>query len=268
MTGHTPSKSWLLSRTAQALTVESELALGLWLASGFYFAWATRAALAYFAVLAVASGHLLVEGVDCCGCLGRLPVSPWFTFVFNLAAIGALAACPADGRPAVTFGSRPVLAVALGGLLLFAGVYVAVAAAEKTVASSVDLGDDGALVVLDVENWSGKPLPVVRHVVGPAVGEGEWVVVLHQHDCAKCRELIAALEARPGGTRVALVEVPAFDGSMGVAKPEWSKAFAVGRLDGRRRWVVETPQVMRLEGGVVTRTGLGVRDVTGREAKE
>jgi len=89
-----PGKTIFTSRPVQFLAVEVELALGLWLVSGIGLTWAARVAMACFLVLAASSGWLLASGAECCGCPGRLSVSPWFTFLFNLAALGSLSLAP------------------------------------------------------------------------------------------------------------------------------------------------------------------------------
>jgi hypothetical protein len=70
--------------------VEFELALGLWLLIGAYPRQARLAALMAFAVFCVVSLYQALSGEESCGCFGKAPVSPWYTALFDLAAVAAL----------------------------------------------------------------------------------------------------------------------------------------------------------------------------------
>lgn len=180
--------------------------------------------------LASASAYLLTAGVECCGCLGRLAVNPWFTFTFNVAAVCGLALCPRSPFPDESFSARPGLRFALVVVFCFLGFYLLIAGSEIPVAASSgeNLGETGALVILDVESWDGKRLPIFDHLsIADRVRRGNWVLLFYHRDCAKCEELITqAASLVEGGQRsIALVEVPSMNGQAGSIRPEYSRAF-------------------------------------------
>jgi hypothetical protein len=70
--------------------VMAEFILGVWLLSGLAPAWSWLCGLGFFGLLAALSFQLGVTGQASCGCLGKLPVSPWWAFAVDVSAIGAL----------------------------------------------------------------------------------------------------------------------------------------------------------------------------------
>ncbi|MFO0807724.1 MAG: hypothetical protein U0746_03800 [Gemmataceae bacterium] len=82
----------LFAPAIRVLTVEVELLIGLWLLSGWQAIAARRAALAFFSTLAGVSLWLVWQGQSSCGCLGRITVHPWTTFVADAVAVGLLTA--------------------------------------------------------------------------------------------------------------------------------------------------------------------------------
>jgi hypothetical protein len=87
------SDSIFFTPRLQIATIEVEVLLGLWLLSGWSARAAAVAASGFFGILGAASLYLALAGQRSCGCFGRLTVSPWLTFIFDIAAIGALAPC-------------------------------------------------------------------------------------------------------------------------------------------------------------------------------
>jgi hypothetical protein len=151
-----------------------ELFLGGWLLSGRHRAAAWLTAAATFAVFAVASFLSGWAGEASCGCLGSVPLLPWWAFAGDLVVLAALFGL-AD-RPAIT--SRDVLPplvafAAHTGLVLvawtvFAAVRygsteeaVAVLKGQRLVVGSslLDLGDvpadAGVTGTVEIRNRSG-----------------------------------------------------------------------------------------------------------------
>jgi hypothetical protein len=269
ITGYVPGKTLLTSWTFQLLTIEVELALGIWLVSGFYKRYAARVALGYFVILAGASAYLVTAAAECCGCLGRLAISPWFTLVFDLAAISSLLLCPlSKERSTDGFSSKPYLATSLIAGCCFLGLFLLVAAPDRYVASTLDgnRGQDGDLVVLDVENWQGKRLPVLDYLdIGPRLGAGRWMLILYHSDCPRCDDAITKEDGtvRDGDLGLALVQVPRSTGLAGEPRLTLRKPFVLGSLSPSRRWVVVTPVVLTLENGIVTHVQGGSAETTG-----
>lgn len=78
------------SRWSLLAVIELELCLGLWLLVGVYPRQSRVAALlCYTAFAAVSLQQALVGKASCC-CFGGLPVRPWYTLLFDLAAVAAL----------------------------------------------------------------------------------------------------------------------------------------------------------------------------------
>lgn len=75
---------------ATLLLVTAELALGLWLVSGFKPGVARAAAILAFSVFACYSLIALVQGSVSCGCFGELKISPAVTLLVDLVAVGSL----------------------------------------------------------------------------------------------------------------------------------------------------------------------------------
>src|SRR5262245_14232769 len=76
----------------QVVAIEAELLLGLWLLSGLAARKCWAVALGFFGLLAGVSLYQALTGQRDCGCFGRVAVSPWLTFVLDLAAATALLA--------------------------------------------------------------------------------------------------------------------------------------------------------------------------------
>ncbi len=113
--GRVPSEWWLsLAGTG------FEFFLGTWLLVGFFpraARWLTLACFVGFLAVAVTKA---VQGEESCGCLGNLRVSPWYTAVFDVAVVLAVAFARPRFSPTVWWKERLVLlagvfALAVGG---------------------------------------------------------------------------------------------------------------------------------------------------------
>ena len=185
-TGPVAETNLLHSRWFLMIEVEFELLFGLWLLAGARPRPTWTAALLLFIALAGVSLYQIVSGEASCGCFGKVPVNPWFTFAFDVVAVMALLCWRPPGRstPAGTGGRfqklRPLAVVALW---LIVGIPAAIAMGSYTptaVNSSGDILGEDSLVVLDPETWVGKPFPLSKHVdVGERLAEGKWIVLLY-----------------------------------------------------------------------------------------
>ena len=263
LTDFVPGKTLLLSRFVQFATVEIELFLGLWLVSGLKLTWAARVGTAFFLALAGVSGRMLASGAEFCGCLGKVAVSPWFSFLFDLVAICALVLVPKPARSEEP--SRPGVALALSSVFVFLALFLPIAGWKEPISASRSrtLGSVDELVLLDTENWPGQRLPVLDHInIGKELGRGGWTVIFYHRDCPKCEHLIKqAAELVHADKPLALIEVPPASGQAAEPYPmRRNQGFVLGRLSARRRWIIETPKVVRVEEGVVIRAGDGLDD--------
>jgi len=260
--GTLPEPSLFAWQPFHLMTIEADLALGLWLVSGFRHQIAAWFAFAYFLLLAGASGYLLIEGSQTCGCFGPVAVKPWVTLVFNLTAVCALALCPRTQSKRDILPVRlhfPVVALVV---LCFVGPYLLVASGPDrriTTALNVESGEFGETIILDVENWVGRRLPILKYLDGAErLEQGWWTVVLHQQDCEVCERFLrqTAAEAKDRQPPLALVEVVAV-GRVAVGPPAGVKGALHTSLTGWRRWVVQTPTIVELDNGNVTKVRVG-----------
>lgn len=79
-----------LSPRIYAAGVLLEAILGAWLLLGIAPAWSWAITLGFFGLLGTLSLRLGLLGQTSCGCLGKLTLSPWWAFAFDVAATLAL----------------------------------------------------------------------------------------------------------------------------------------------------------------------------------
>ena len=105
----------------------------------------------------------------------------------------------------------------------------------------------GDLVVLEPTQWVGQKLPVAD-AIDIDLSHGDWIVLLHRHDCAVCQEVVSQYEQQAvAGKKIALIEVPPYGDFKGR-----EKACRYGRLKGIHEWIVQTPVELKLQNGIVT----------------
>ena len=252
--------SLLSSRWFLITLVDVELLFGVWLLSGLYSRPTWAATIFCFGGFAGVSLWKALSGEASCGCFGSVPVNPWWTFTFDLAAVGLLAWCrPATAQPPTGRLGLRWAGIALA--LLAGGVPGTLAMATYTpTALSADgvIVGEGNLVVLEPEKWTGKPFPLAGWIdVGERLVRGDWIVVLYHHDCPKCQEILSVCErlaqrasSDSAALPMALIEVPPY--ASGGDDLTWLGSHGMlGRLNNERDWFVETPSVMVLREGNV-----------------
>jgi hypothetical protein len=151
----------------------------------------------------------------------------------------------------------------VGCLLAVTGLFLWAATAQQTLGADGDIEEParpfavGSLVVLEPETWKGKAFPLTRHIdVGKQLTRGEWLVILHRHDCPKCQaalrenEQSASSPASPSQSRrIALIELPPYGSPHDAPIPG-----ILGRLSDRFDWFVEVPVKIVLIDGIVQST--------------
>jgi hypothetical protein len=244
--------------------IEAEFAFGVWLLSNRaprITWWLTAACFLVLEGVALTEG---LRGASSCRCFGKVTINPWWTFAFDTAALAAIALFrPTAAAASVETGwtMSPRFGGALFGTWLVAAVSggTAIAALRPApVPVESARADDGRPVVLRPEQWIGKRLPLLAHVPNASVLErGDWVLLLHRHDCPHCQALSARIselvsgDVRSGRFRhVARIELPPHPAaSEGVEPGPW---LAV-RLSERRTWLGTMPAVLLVRDGVVLR---------------
>ncbi len=265
--------------------VEFEVLFGVWLLAGPHPRLSWLVALGCFGFFAAVSAWKGLSGATSCGCFGRVPVNPWYTFALDTLAVVLLSAArPAHrgcqvGKRIV--GASPLLSrnrpdvfsvlptrvrrfpIALVGCLWVAlGLPGAVMMASFEESSLNDAGQvigNGNIVILEPETWVGKRFPLLAYIdIGDELGKGEWIVALWHHACPRCQHTIPAFERLTSasgkdasGLRAALVELPPYGAEP--AKPGIG-AQARGRLCNAKQWFVTVPVFIKLEDAVVIST--------------
>ena len=251
--------SALTSETNRILTpvlIAAEFGLAFLVLAGVYWSVVRRILLLVFSGFACYSLLLAIQGAESCGCFGQLKVNPWWTFaldIFVLLGLGLEILRKGQLRDGKEFSkttwAKPCLAF---GSVLSVGMCTGLLLYLNPIKSSagVVFQQVGELVILEPEDWVGLSFPLAEHV-DVKLNSGEWSVLLHRHDCPKCQETIAKLEAAYGTDQtrqIAIIEVPPYGQSH---RDESLNGFSHGRLIDDREWFVQTPVVIRLKDGII-----------------
>jgi hypothetical protein len=196
-------------------------------------------ALGIFVMFAVYALYQAIGGAASCGCFGPVKLHPWWTFFLDVAIAAGLSASilrrtqverasisPGLLHQRVVVGSIVAISL-LGATLLMRYAQTRSAQADGLLASA------GNLVILEPEQWVGKPLPIAE-AIDVDLAQGEWIVLLHRHDCPDCQAAVPRYEQLALQERVALVEVPPYD-DLHVST---TGAAHRGQLSSDREWFV------------------------------
>ena len=235
-----------------------EFAIGLVVLSGLYWRTLRWFVLVLFTGFAGYSAYLALNGALSCGCFGPVHVNPWWTMGLDSAVVlgvlvSALRECGQERNDpgAIQFANkaatcRQLVAVVMGIVIICTALLVRYAGQRTALANGL-LPSVGDLVILEPEQWVGQRLPIAASV-DLDLSQGEWLVLLHRHDCAACQEEVPRFEQRAAnGERIALVEMPPY-GESGYREV----ACQYGRLKEDHEWFVQTPIAIRLQAGIVT----------------
>ena len=121
--------------------------------------------------------------------------------------------------------------------------------APRQIDSNKGFQSVGELTVLEPENWTGKEFPLLEYI-DLDVSQGNWVLLLHRHNCPKCQEVVPRYQslAKLGILdNVALVEVPPHDSTLEYQESPCLNAL----LSNRRNWYIQTPIEIQLSNGIV-----------------
>jgi Peptidase C39 family len=248
---------WVLSACVEGV-------LAMWLMTGIWPGPTRWLLIGYFTLLLDVSLFQALGGEPSCGCFGRIAVNPWATFALNSVAIGALLIA----RPnllAPNLGSgvrlRAVTFAALVCAWVLTEALVVLHSQPANFDARGELHGDSDVVVLEPQTWVGRRLPLLQYIDrNEQLEHGGWLVLLYHRECSKCRAAVARcvatayeLASQGGGTRVALVEAPPYDGERAPSAPKGALCVRA-RLTDRKRWRVGGPVFLRMEEGVVQAT--------------
>jgi len=237
------------------LHVGLEFGIGLLILSGLYWQQLRWLALLLFTIFAAYSLHLALGGAASCGCFGPVKLHPRWTFMLDLAVVfGLLATIYLGDRRASDQASSPryghsyyrVVVASIAAISLI-GTALLVRHIDGRTAQAGDLlMTAGELVILEPETWVGKPLPIAD-AIDLDLTHGDWIVLLHRHDCPDCQAAVPRYEELARWEPVALVEVPPYEDH----DASTTGAAHRARLTNDREWFVQTPVELRLQDGVV-----------------
>lgn len=255
-TGPVAETNWLTSRWLLIGVVELEFLLVAWLISGAYARPLWSVTLAVFVIFAGVSLYKAVVGDPSCGCFGRISVNPWYTLIFDLCAISGLLVWRPTNRElnANRIRLAPVFLVAALVGIPAAGFMSEFSAGHVSV--SGEIGGNEQIVILEPDEWIGKPFPLFSHIdVGEELKTGNWTVVLYHHDCSSCQRAIPQYEriarmssSENSGSRVALIEMPPYAAELGTLTSPNSPCL-LGHLSDEREWFAAAPLEITLQEG-------------------
>lgn len=239
------------------IQVGGELGLGLFAIAGLYWRLLYPVAMLVFAGFGCYSLLLALQGAKSCGCFGQLEISPWWTFLLDIIVFAGLAiefiTKRRDKYAPLGPHSVPATTLVVGTMLLSLAVSVGLAwhVAPRKATSQNWLQAVGNLIILEPETWQGQKFPLANYL-DINVSQGNWVLLMHHHDCPKCQvaipryEKLAMLEP---SKLVALIELPPYNTSHVMP----SGHCYLGRLSDDHEWFVETPVEIQLVDGFVKR---------------
>ncbi len=264
---------FLGSRWTLLAVIEIELLLGLWLIGGMAPKGARLGALGCFSVFVVISAWHTIEGHESCGCLGNVRLNPWVSLTFDLAAVTALWYWrPNEGQAASR--RRQVLFATLTVILASVGVIAVVRTTVSGLTEDGNIKGDAQAVRFNPETWIGKRLPLLKQIdIGQELSEGDWTLILYQHNCSLCEKVLSGLEegsetrAMEGERRrVVLIEMSGQDKNR-VSRVSNASGWRTARLDGRRTWLVTVPAILTLRDGRLMGIRRGLAAVSNQAAE-
>ena len=252
------------------LTVDFELALGIWLLCGLFKKAAWLVALICFSLFSFITLYKGLSGAESCGCFGSVHVNPWVTlFAIDIPSVIALLVF----RPVLSLKRKgesirtliqefitplpsiPQFTITTCLALLILGITTPILAFNEPakITSSYE--------VLEPETWVGRKLPILEHIdIGKQLETGNWLVLLFHYDCPDCAAAIPKYEriardfaGNEDFLRIALIEVsPYSQGQVSRNSP-----CVPGRLADVKEWFITTPSVALLVDGKVRRAWEG-----------
>jgi hypothetical protein len=266
-----PSDVW--GPPVHVLICHVEVAVGGWLISGYKPRVATAVAGCGFAVFAVVNLFRVIYGETSCGCFGRLEVPPLYTFALDVLLALGLAWVAGSGQMASLTSSKVRRSCAvMGALALLLLFWPRLLATPAESAKLADLGAvSGKLVILEPDQWVGKPMTLAAFIQdGTPLLQGDWLVLLHRHDCSTCQRAIpnyaAALRSSPRSfAKLALVEAPPYAGQP--AELSADIVFTSRLMEGFD-WFVATPVVIYSRNGRVLHVTSGEQAVDAERVLE
>jgi Methylamine utilisation protein MauE len=262
-TGLMPEDKLLGGRGTILGLIAFELALGLWLLSGFANRAARLVSLTSFSVFLGVSLARGLAGEVSCGCFGPVALRPWVAALVDLFALVHLCMWTPTQLENAVHGARPRAQTGLAALSLVTialAAYPTIRPEPARLSENGEILGDGHVVVLEPRKWVGKRCPLLKHIdIGSRLAVGNWIVVLYRRGCHQCQQAIERYHRWRDET--------------GLEAPEWQMLFLevpwpgeelstmdrlplgsfAARLTTRLHWSADLPIVLHLKNGYVDR---------------
>lgn len=217
------SNRWFL-----IMTVEFELALGIWLVSGLFKKAAWLASIGCFSFFSMVTLYKGITGFASCGCFGSVHVNPWITlFAVDLPAVIALLIFRPQFSQRITLLISRILSLPLvflsfphirhklqrGSIQPLISEFLHPLPSFRYFTAAFIIGilvlgittpilalNEPAVVtskyeVLEPSTWVGKELPILEHIdIADTLKKGTWLVLLYHYDCPDCGTAIPMYE--------------------------------------------------------------------------
>jgi uncharacterized membrane protein len=219
-------------------------------------AWIACAAFA-FSALAELSAIIAAPGNRALP--GRVWIGPILGLAFGGGGLWLLSNRPADPAPPPA-RFTPWRAMAL--VALAAASFGIAGSMTVTPRTDVTLGAGGVeAIALDPAQWTGKTFAqagVAVHVpmLTPATLSGTKWVVFYRPSCGRCHQVMDTYFAGPQDGSVIAVKVPYGPGEEFVPGEVAEDVACAGcemlELPSKRRWIITTPTIAKVEEGIIT----------------
>ena len=260
------------SRWLLIATVEFELFFGLWLLSGLLPRLTWMAAVGCFGLFAAVSLYKAVSGEASCGCFGPVEVNPWYTFSFDVVAVGLLLWFWPKQK--LEFGEIlhhnqrllvRLLVVAVVWLILAVPTTYAIvftAKSDLTAIGSEFVAINGKKIIsVEPEKWIGKPLPLLPYIkCCDNLTNGVWLILLYKHKCPVCieakgefRDLSEEFLNRNNCPRIAVIDTPPYDKNTSGNSSKDSCSYGKLQSLADQKWMVHATLVLLVDQGKVQR---------------
>ncbi len=240
------------------LTVEFELALGIWLVSGLFKRAAYITALLCFLVFSAITAYKGITGAESCGCFGSVSINPYLTLfaIYIPAVIALLVFRPGNQRhlpwpSLVRLGAVTSVGLAI---LVITGAVLGFNQPQKATST---------YKVLEPQQWPDGQLPILDDIdIGEQLKTGTWLVLFYHPDCPDCIKAMARyrqMERVPAikryNLKIAFIHVPSF-GNSGNSRANTTNKninanettpWVYGSLLATKQWFITTPAVVLLK---------------------
>jgi hypothetical protein len=257
----TLEKGLLSSRWFLILEVEFEIAFGLLLLSGLYRRLAWLAAIACFSIFSFVTFYKGISGEATCGCFGKVEISPWYTLIFDLAAVIMLLIFrPQMQHQPFHINLRPtIILIVLALLIGLPSAHAMINYSPTTLNDNGIIEGEGNFVILEPKKWIGKQFPLFKYInISDMLSQGNWIILFYRHDCHKCLQAISKYREMANETvsngnfmKIAFLELPPYEEIDAEIRESWAP-YIKGKLDNRHEWYVATPIIMTLRNGQVS----------------